>query len=178
MKKALRIIAAIMLIAVFAVFALASGEEETKDQGSGEANASASSTVESTSDSDDDKIGDYSVVIDSCRVAKAKGYQEKDVVIVKYIFTNVNDDEPASYYLTFEDEVYQNGVGLNKAYFLDDSANYDSENQTKKIKKGASLEVEVAYELNDSATDIEVEVKELFSFNDTTLKKTFSIKDK
>lgn len=73
------------------------------------------------------------------------------------------------------DEVYQNGVGLNGAYFLDDSANYNAENQTKEIKKGASIEVEVAYELNDTTTDIEVEVKELFSFDDTTITKTFSI---
>ena len=62
------------------------------------------------------------------------------------------------------------------AYILKDSANYDSENQTKAIKKGASLEVEVAYELNDTETDIEVEVKEFISLNDKVISKTFSIK--
>ena len=41
-------------------------------------------------------------------------------------------------------------------------------------KKG--FDVEVAYELNDTTTDIEVEVKELFSFSDKTITKTFSIK--
>ena len=71
---------------------------------------------------------------------------------------------------------YQNGVGLNSAFVLDDSANYSSDNQTKEIKKGASIEVEVAYELNDTTSDIEVEVEELFSFDDTVIKKTFSIK--
>ena len=45
----------------------------------------------------------------------------------------------------------------------------------KDIKKGASLEVEVAYELNDSTTDVEVEVSELFSFSDKVIKKTFTI---
>ena len=45
----------------------------------------------------------------------------------------------------------------------------------KEIKKGASLEVEVAYTLNDSTSEIEVEVKELFSFQNTLITKTFSI---
>ncbi|MBO5725857.1 MAG: DUF5067 domain-containing protein, partial [Clostridia bacterium] len=103
-------------------------------------------------------------------------YANKDVVIVKYKFTNNNDDEATAFYLTFDDAVYQNGVGLNEAYVLKDSANYNADNQTKEIKKGASIEVEAAYELNDTTTDIEVEVKELFSFSDKTIKKTFSIK--
>lgn len=71
--------------------------------------------------------------------------------------------------------MYQDGVGLNTAIIIDDNASYSSDNQLKKIKKGASLDVEVAYELNDTTTDIEVEVKEFISFNDKTIKKTFSI---
>ena len=43
------------------------------------------------------------------------------------------------------------------------------------IKAGVSLDVEVAYELNDTTTDIEVEVKELISFDDDLVTKTFSI---
>lgn len=148
-----------LLIALFAVFALGSGDDSSNDQGKGTA--------------EKDEIGEYSLVIDSCRLAK--DYEGKSVVIVKYIFTNNEDDDPASFYVTFDDEVYQDGVSLNGAYFLDDSANYSSDNQTKEIKKGASIEVEVAYELNNTTSDIEVEVKELFSFDDTTITKKFSI---
>ena len=75
----------------------------------------------------------------------------------------------------FDEEVYQNGVGLNRSWVVDDSANYDEGNQTKEIKTGASLDVEVAYELNDTATDIEVEVKQFLSFDNSVVKKTFSI---
>lgn len=147
------------LIAVFAVFALGSSDSEEKDQGKDSAG--------------NDEIGKYSVVIDSCRLAE--DYEGDPVVIVKYVFSNLDDDDAASFSLTFDDTVYQNGVGLNTAYVLDDSANYDADNQTKEIKKGASIEVEVAYELNDTTTDIDVEVKELFSFDETTITKTFSI---
>ena len=162
MKK-MKVLLSIMLVLMFAMFALGSGEDTSQDQGTG--------TVES--EETDTNIGDYTVEIQSCRLAK--DYTGKDVVIVKYLYTNVSNEDATAFYVAFDETVYQNGVGLNESYVLDDSANYSADNQTKEIKKGASLEVEVAYELNDTTTDIEVEVKELFSFDDTTITKTFSI---
>ena len=70
---------------------------------------------------------------------------------------------------------FQNGVGLNKAYVLADSANYNSDNQSKKIQKGSSLDVEVAYKLNDNSTDVTVEISQLFSWDNTKISKTFTI---
>lgn len=143
--------------------AMGSGSSETIRQGVGKAE----------NDTSNSNLGNYTVDIASCRIAK--DYEGKPVVIVKYNFTNNSDKEEAFDY-TFDENVYQNGVGLNEAYVLDDSANYNDDNQTKKIKKGTTLEVEVAYKLNDTETDIEVEVKELFSFNNDKITKTFSIK--
>lgn len=163
MKK-LTALLTVVFVLLFATFALGSGESTSEDQGKGSADSGSSSS----------NIGDYKVEIQSCRLAK--DYTGKDVVIVKYLYTNVADDDATAFYIAFDEKVYQNGVGLNESYVLDDSANYSSDNQTKEIKKGASLEVEVAYELNDTTTDIEVEVKELFSWDDTTITKTFSIK--
>lgn len=162
-----RWVLAILLIAVFMVFAMGSGESEggNGDQGSG--------SVAEKNEATNDQLGKYTVVIDSCRLAK--DYEDKPVVIVKYIFTNVSDENAVSFMVTFDDAVFQNGVGLNSAIILDDDVKFDLDNQMKEIKKGASLEVEVAYELNDTTTDVEVEVKELFSFSDKTLKKTFKI---
>lgn len=166
MKKVLSMILIVCVLFTFAFFALGSSsdEEGSSSQGSGSVD---------TPKEDETKLGDYKVEIDSCRMAK--DYEGKPVIIVKYIYTNVNDDDPTAFYIAFEDAAYQNGVGLNEAYVLKDSAKYSADNQTKEIKKGASLEVEVAYELNDKTTDVEVEVKELFSFSDKTLTKTFSI---
>ena len=162
MKK-LRILLSVLLVAVFVFFALGSGESTSVNQGNGNAESNADSS----------NIGDYSITIDSCRIAKT--YDDKPAVIVKYTYTNVNDENPTAFYIAFNDHVYQNGVGLNEAYVLKDSANYNSDNQRKEIKKGASIEVEVAYELNDTTTNIEVEVEELFSFSNTKITKTFSI---
>ena len=165
MKKIICLILAVLLIAAFAVFALGSGEDKSSDQGSGSADKE---------DSVEGEIGDYSVVIDSCRLAK--DYEGDPVVIVKYIFSNVKDEDATAFFVAFDETVYQDGVGLNECILVEDSANYSSDNQMKEIKKGVSLDVEVAYELNDTTTDVEVEVKELFSFDDTTITKTFSIK--
>lgn len=157
----------IVVIAAFFLFAAGSTEEETgtaSNQGHG--NASIPETVPGA-------IGEYTVVIDSCRLAK--DYEGKDVVIVKYVFTNVADESPEAFMFAFDCTVYQNGVGLNESYLLDESANYSPDNQSKEIKKGASIEVEEAYELNDTTTDIEVEVEELFSFDDKKIVKSFSI---
>lgn len=170
----------VLLIAVFFVFAAGSTEESTTvDQGkdavtqekteSGEITQETMAPVTTVSN----EIGDYEVTIDSCRLAK--DYEGKDVVIIKYTFSNVADEDAAAFMWAFEDAAYQNGVGLNEAYVLKDSANYSADNQTKTIKKGASIEVEVAYELNDTTSDIEVEVKELFSFDDTTITKIFTL---
>ena len=165
MKKFSLLLTAVLVIA-FALFALGSGETapEVKDQGS--AGIAAATTTPGA-------IGKYSVQIDSCRLAK--DYEGDPVVIVKYIYSNVSDSNPTAFYIAFDDNVFQDGVGLNSAYVLSDNANYSSDNQTKEIKAGATLEVEVAYELNDTTTDIEVEVKELFSFDNTVITKTFSI---
>ena len=163
--KLLKIFASLLLIAAFALCAIGSGESSTEDQGSG-----AVSKEESTAQ---ENLGKYSVTIDSCRLAS--DYEGNAVVIVKYTFKNVSDEDPASFMFAFDDAVYQNGVELEHAYFLADDANYDSENQSKDIKKGASLAVEIAYELDDTTTSIEVEVEELISFNDKKITKTFSL---
>ena len=167
MKKVFSLMLAVLLVVIFGAFALASGEDDSADQGSG--SVDKGSSVDKTTE-----IGDYSVVIDSCRLAT--DYEGDKIVIVKYVFTNNKDEEGAAFNLAFMDEVYQDGVGLNKSYFVADSAKYDDESQSKKIKKGSSIDVEVAYELNDETTDIEVEVSEFISFNDTKITKTFSIK--
>lgn len=169
MKRIVSMLLAVLLIGTFVLFALGSGddEKETADQGSGSAQNDQNASADS------DRLGDYSLVIDSCRLAE--DYEGKPVAIIKYIFTNVEDEDAASFTFAFNDTVFQNGVSLNGAYVLNDDANYSIDNQTKEIKKGASLEVEVAYELNDTTSDLEVEVSELISLDDKVIKKTFKL---
>ncbi|MBQ3431342.1 MAG: DUF5067 domain-containing protein [Clostridia bacterium] len=165
MKKLLPVLLSVLVVFGFACFALGSGEDDSKK--TTQAKGEAETTVE-----ENEKLGDYAVEILSCRLAK--DFEGKDVVIVKYKFTN-NSDKAANFMFAFDDSVFQDGVGLNDSLFVDESAKYSADNQQKDIKPGTSLEVECAYELNDTKTDVEVEVKELISFDEKTITKTFSI---
>ena len=154
----------IIAVVAIAVVSGASGVgNNVDDQGNGTSGGSQSAQ---------NNLGDYNVTIKSCRLAK--DYQGKAIVIVKYEFTN-NSDDNAAFWTTFEDNVYQNGIGLNECIVTDSSANYSTDNQMKEIKPGATLEVEIAYTLNDSTTPIDVEISEYFSFDDKVVKKTFTI---
>lgn len=164
--KTKKLIAMLLVCTLFTAFALACSEENTTvDQGS-------DNNVVLTTEADN-AIGNYTVEISECRFAK--DYEGSDVIIVKYIFTNISGESASAFMYAFDDYAFQNGVGLNEAYILSDDANYNADNQTKEIKKGASIDVEVAYELNDTTTPVEIEVKELFSLNEKTLTKTFEI---
>ena len=145
-----------LIVALGLLTACGCGTESQGTAGVGSATNSVQGNATSSN------LGDYNVVIDSCRLAE--DYSGKPIIIVKYLFTN-NSGEPDSFTWSVDDNVYQDGVGLNESYFVDDSANYSSDNKTKEIKSGVTLAVEVAYELNDATTDIEVEVAELFSFS-------------
>ena len=164
MKKIFSLILVVLLLVAYGAFALGSSSEGgSTDQGHDSASSEATKG----------NLGDYNVDILSCRVVS--DYEGDPVVIVKYKFTNY-DDDAAAFYIAISDKVYQNDVGLNHAYFLDDTVDYSTDNQSKEIRTGASLEVEVAYELNDSTSDIEVEVSETFSFTARKVTKTFSLK--
>ncbi len=164
MKKIIALILATLLILTFGLFAMGSGEEETVDTGSDSAQAA---------DENPNKLGNYEVVIDSCRLAK--NYEGKDMVIIKYIYTNVDSENSAAFDWTFTYKAFQEGVELERTYTGDDNANYDESNLSKEIKQGVSLDIEVAYLLNDTTSDVEVEVAESISFNDKTITKTFTI---
>ncbi len=156
------------LLALLMVFSLAACDMELEDSSQG------SGTIENSEQAKNTTLGDYNVEIKSCRLAE--DYEGKPIAIITYGFTN-NGDSPSAFYVSLDTEVFQNGIGLNECYFADDSAKYNSDNQTKEIKKGATLDVEVAYELNDTTTDLEVEVSEFISFSDKKLTKTFKISE-
>ena len=160
MKKLISLVLVAILVCSIAILSTGCVDTATSVNNQGTGNATANN------------LGEYTIEIKSCRLAK--DYSGKDVAIITYGFTN-NSDDAAAFYVTFDCNVYQGGVGLNESYILSDSANYNSDNQTKSIKKGASLDVEVAYELNDTTKDINVEISALISFDDSKVTKTFTI---
>lgn len=167
MKKTLSLLLSVCVVLSFFVFAVAS----SSDDDTTEAKTQAGDTVTTAAPSNSE-LGDYKVEIKSSRLTK--DYEGKPVIVITYGFTN-NSSDASSFAFSVEDGAFQNGIGLSESMFLKDNDPYNSENQLKDIKKGATLDVEVAYKLNDSTTDVVVEVTELISFDDAKITKTFKL---
>ena len=177
MKKIISGILICVLLLTFGLFALGSSSEDTgtvsqPEENVSDANGEKTETLDEKKN--DNSLGDYVVEIKSYRLAK--DYEKKPVIIITYSFTNDNNDTASAFFTAIEDTAYQNGVGLNEAIFVEDSYNYSSDNSTKEIKKGATIDVEVAYVLNDESTPVDGEVKEYFSFSDKVITKQFELK--
>lgn len=146
MKKILSSILVVVLICTFSLFALGSLESEEADV-------------------TDNVVGNYEVDVIDFRLVKD---YSTDVIIIKYSFTN-NSDDSTSFNLAVSDTVYQNGVEINETYLILDREKYDYDYsiKSKKIKSGATVEIEIAYELNDTVSDIEIEIKDRSLFGDS-----------
>ncbi len=111
---------------------------------------------------------EYAVTIDDCRISE--DYQGNPAAVITFTFTN-NSDEARSFMATLNPEVFQDGIELNTVI----GAGQDSDKYMSDIKPGATVTVEIAYEL-ESDSDITVEVTKLISFDDTVLaERTFSV---
>ena len=174
MKKTICLFLTALLLA-FSLSSCMEVESPVSTEQLAETNMHSESTLETSAPKkeEDSSLGMYAVTIDSYRFAW--DYQGQPIVIIKYIFSNVSDSDAVAFCTTLSASVFQNGIGLNECYTVDDSANFSSDNQYREIKKGASLPVEVAYTLNDTTSDLEIEVSEYFSWSNKTVCKTFQI---
>lgn len=154
--------------------------EEGSQSSSASGDASASSDADANASSDAAAAGDtyqqatdssYAVTIDSCK--QAKDYNGKACVVITYTWTN-NSDKAQAFYTTISDKAFQDGVELETAYM---TSGESTENSTKEIKPGKSIQVKQAFVLDSKKEPVTVEVSEIFSFSDALLaKKTFNLK--
>lgn len=127
--------------------------------------ASTEQTVENST------LGEYEIKINDFVLTKT--YEGNDAIVVNMSFSN-NSNETTSYMSSLISKAFQDGVELSMA-ILDDYSNYDADASMKEIKKGASIDVQVAYELSNTTSDVEFEVEEFLSFSDDKVEKTFKI---
>lgn len=98
-------------------------------------------------------------------------------LIVTYSFTN-NATESKAFGYSVSPKLFQNGVEIPELWSrigIEDY--YDFDNQHKEIKPGTTLEVQEAYELADTTTEVEVEISEWISLSKKTISYTISLAD-
>lgn len=162
----------VCVVATFFVFAIASTDDvssgvETTRAGDIETTR-AGETVTAENNS---QLGDYEVEIKSARITT--DYSGNPTVVVTYGFTN-NADSSQNFFWSIDDKAFQDGIELTPAFLLADGDPYDPDMAEKDIQKGVSIDIEVAYILSNSTSDVVVEVSELISFSDKKITKTFS----
>ena len=136
-----------------------SAQEQTAEQPAEQAEQSAAEEAPAEEKAPET---DYPVTIDGVRLAK--DYQDKDCVIVTCTFTN-NSEDTKSFASALHVEVFQNGIQCDTAITMGEKEN---DNYLTDVRPGTTISVDMAYELQD-LSDIEVEVKELFSFKNEIL---------
>ncbi len=103
------------------------------------------------------------IEIDSYRLCQdANG---KDVIIIKYLLKNQGKTATSLFY-EGDFYVYQNGIQLMEYYEeLPQTCAYDAEDQMKNIKGGVEYYAEIAYSLENTEDDVEVEVDDYGLFD-------------
>lgn len=92
----------------------------------------------------------YEYEIEATEYAIGTDEEGQSFILINYKFTN-NGDDANSFFGGITHHVYQNGVRLERAY------GYESENEDTYIKSGASVDIEIAYQLIDTTSDVEIE---------------------
>ena len=167
-KKRLIILAVIVVVLIVIVALASSGGDSSDDSNNNGTNASSQVDAEKDKNTDG-KIGDY-----VCTVKKAeicKNWEGKDSVKITYEFTN-NASDAQSFDIALTDNVYQDGVGLEDTFISSDDDDWGID---VKIKPGVTKEVAKVYVLRDTTTDLEVEIGELISFDDTKVTTTVKL---
>lgn len=159
-KKKRLIIFAVIAALIIIVIALGSGGSDDGGTQTGSTSAGGEQQVSEAPKAADGKLGDYVCTVKSA--TKCKNWDGKDSVKIVYNFTN-NSSNPASFDIALDDAVYQDGIALESSFTSSD----DNEILDVEIKPGITKEVPKIYILRNSTSELEVEVGETFSFDDT-----------
>ena len=107
-------------------------------------------------------VGDYYVEIKGAVVIE--DYEGNPAIIVTYAWTN-NSDDTTSPMTAVSCDAFQNGVGLETAFIMDDTV-YDSGSSMTEVRPGTTIDVQAAFALSDTTSAVEVEVGEWLTFDD------------
>ncbi|MDR2292922.1 MAG: DUF5067 domain-containing protein [Prevotellaceae bacterium] len=119
-------------------------------------------------------LGQYDVEILSARMAQKNKYNDEDIVIITYKFTN-NSDKDASFGLSLKSQIFQNGQELDTAFLTTISEPDLKQTSSNDVKTGFSIEVDKCYKLKDKSP-VTVEVEPYFDFTDSSkVTRTFDL---
>ncbi len=178
MKKILLMLALVAALATTAACSSTpSTETESGNDSAGQATTEQTQTTaenDSSAPSDNGTLGDYTVAIKDCTIAK--NYEDKDCVVVTFDFTN-NSDTNQSFESALSAQAFQNGVQIDTTTGVyENSDSYDdiTDSSLTNLQPGATTEVKKAFVLSDMSP-VDVEVTEWINLSNDKLAKTFTL---
>lgn len=120
-------------------------------------------------------FGDIAISIKSCEITTDS--TGKDIAIVTYGFTNNDYDTGMSFFACVNDSVSQNGVELTESNALKGQFDLFNPDEAKQVAKGETIDVKVAYELQDTVSNITVKASKTVSIagENSTVTQVFTI---
>ena len=161
-KKKKRWIIFGVIIAVILVIGIASAGSGSNESGNGGSSGGTGAATVQSAEKSDNNVGKFKVELKNSRITTNPSGEK--ILIVTYGFTN-NDSEARSFDYAIEDKAYQNGIELGAVYVSYGIDDFSFDEEHKEIKPGKSLDVQCAYKLNDTKTDIEIELSKWLSDN-------------
>ena len=176
MKKTLVKILAFCLVVMFAISATgcfgssSSGGSNIGGNIGGNIGATTSATPNNATD-----FGDIAISIKSCEITTDS--DGKAIAIVTYGFTNNDYDDGMSFFASISDSVSQNGVELAESDALKGEFDMFNPDEVKEVAKGETIDVKVAYELQDTVSNITVKAGKSITIagEDATVTQVFAI---
>ncbi len=129
----------------------------------------AQEATETTSDVANGKFKDFTLTYKNATIGE--NYKAEPIIIMNFDFTNLTENN-ASFTFSTDVKAFQDGISLERVGAKEEG--YDFTNAQKDIKKDITIDVQDAFILSNVTSPIEVEIKPLFSFDDSELY-TFTI---
>lgn len=107
------------------------------------------------------ELGDYYVEITGASLST--DYEGNPAVIISYNWTN-NSEETTTPMATVTCSVFQDGVGTDPAFMMDE--NYDGDSSMTEVRPGTTISVQEAFSISNTTSPIEVEISEWLTLED------------
>lgn len=128
------------------------------------------SNSEQTEGNDTLKVDDYIITIKDYKLANIK--DDRNALIINIDYTN-NGSDGKSFLDVFNRKAFQSGIEIDGVYFSFGDGTFETKNSSREIKNGATLPVQIAFELMDRTSPVEVEINK--SYDDNKITKIFDI---
>lgn len=168
-KKKKRLIIFGVILAVILVIGIAgsgSGGDNSATVSGGTENGGSSSSENADSvqeaDKSENNVGKFKVELKNSRITTNSSGEK--ILVVTYGFKN-NASEAKSFDYTIAAKAFQDGIELGDVYTSYGIDGYSFDEQHKEVKPGNSLDVQYAYKLNDTKSDVEIELSQWLSDN-------------